>query len=117
MQTQTATQSVDYARVVAELVAAMSIERAAQVYDFVCFLQTRPVDRGDDDWLNDTEEQMQAEDALWDAAYARHGDKFDALAKAAQAEIDAGETQPMFDEHGELVIDELTHHSELSESV
>ncbi len=58
--------------------------------------------RTDDDWLNDTEEQMQAEDALWDAAYARHRDKFDALGQAAQAEIEAGATRPMFDEHGEF---------------
>jgi hypothetical protein len=29
-----------------------------------------------DEWLNDSEEQMQAEDAVWEAAYARHKDKF-----------------------------------------
>jgi hypothetical protein len=116
MQTQAITRSTDYARAIAKLVAKMSVERAAQVYDFACFLQNRPVhtqlvDRGDDDWLNDTEEQMQAEDALWDAAYARYRDQFAALAEGARAEIEAGSTQPMFDEHGELVVDELTHHS------
>ena len=116
MQTQAATQSMDYARAIAELVAKMSVERAAQVYDFACFLQTWPVhapfvDRGDEDWLNDPEEQMQAEDALWEAACARHGGKFAALADAARAEIEAGATQPMFDEHGEFVVNELTHHA------
>ncbi len=69
-----------------------------------------------DDWLNDSEEQLQAEDALWDVAYARHGDKFAALAQAARDEIAAGATRPMFDEHGEFV-DELSHDSELSEGV
>jgi len=117
MQTQITTRSIDYARTIAELVAKMPVERAAQVYDFACFLQTRPVhtrlvDRGDaDDWLNDTEEQMQAEDTLWDATYARHRDEFAALAEAARAEIEAGTTQPMFDGHGEFVADELTYHS------
>jgi hypothetical protein len=115
MQTQTVTQSIDYARAIAELVAEMSVARAAQVYDFACFLQTRS-GRDDDDWLNDSEEQMQAEDVLWDAASARHSDKFAALAQAARAEIEAGTTRPMFDEHGEFV-DELSHDSELSESV
>lgn len=115
MQTQAATRSINYVQAIAELVAKMSVERAAQVYDFACFLRTRPmhtqlVDRDDDDWLNDTEEQMQAEDALWDAAYARHRDEFTALAEAARAEIEDGATQPMFDEHGEFVTDELTYH-------
>lgn len=47
------------------------------------------------DWLNDSEEQMQAEDALWDASRKRHRDRFSAVAAAARAEIDAGATQPM----------------------
>jgi hypothetical protein len=59
-----------------------------------------------DDWLNDSEEQLRAEDALWGAAKARHGDRVAALAQAALEEIAAGETRPMFDERGELV-DEL----------
>jgi flagellum-specific peptidoglycan hydrolase FlgJ len=115
MQTQVATRSTDYAQAIAELVAGMSVQRAAQVYDFACFLQTRP-ERDDDDWLNDSEQQMQAEDALWDEANARHSDKFAALAQAAREEIAAGATQPMFDEHKEFV-DELAHDSELSEGV
>lgn len=121
MQTQFATQPIDYAQEVAKLVTKMPTSQAAQVYDFVCFLQTRPVhtpfvehehddDDDDDDWLNDTEEQMQAEDALWEAAYTRHHHQFDALAEAALAEISAGTTQRMFDEQGEFIINELTHH-------
>jgi hypothetical protein len=68
------------------------------------------VDHDEDAWLNDTEEQMQAEDTLWESAFARHRDKFAALAEAARAEVEASTTQPMFDEHGELVVDELAHH-------
>ncbi|MBI1929247.1 hypothetical protein HYR99_34000 [Candidatus Poribacteria bacterium] len=107
MQKQVVSQSIDYAQAIAELVATMPIERAAQVYDFARFLQAQSVssslsDKGADVWLNDSEEQMQAEEALWDAAYARHRDKFSALAEAARAEITAGTTQPMFDENGEF---------------
>ena len=83
--------------------------RAAQVLDFARWLQTQPDE--DDEWLNDSEEQMQAEDALWDSAYARHKDKFAALSEAARAEIAAGETQPMFDERREFLADEFSHHS------
>ncbi len=116
MQTQITIRSIDYARTIAKLVEKMPAERAAQVYDFARFLKTQPahtqlVDRDDDDWLNDTEEQMQAEDALWDATYARHRDEFAVLAESARTEIETGATQPMLDGCGELVADELTHHS------
>ena len=80
---------------------AIQPKRAAQIYNSARFLQAQPVhtslvSEDDDDWLNDSEEQMQAEDALWDAAYARHRDKFTALAEAARAEIAAGTTQPIW---------------------
>jgi len=48
----------------------------------------------DAEWLHDNEEQIRAENALWDTAYARHRDKFDALAAAVRAEIAADTTQP-----------------------
>ncbi|MEZ4732339.1 MAG: hypothetical protein R3E79_34940 [Caldilineaceae bacterium] len=100
-------QSVDYANAIAALVADMSPERAAQVYDFVRFLQRQPtypspITSDEDDWLNDSEEQMQVEDALWEAAQARHRDKFTSLITAARAEIDAGTTEPLFTKNGEL---------------
>lgn len=100
-------QSVDYANAVAALVADMSPERAAQVYDFVRFLQRQPtypspITLDEDDWLNDSEEQMQAEDILWEAAQVSHHDKFTSLITAARAEIDAGATEPLFTKNGEL---------------
>ena len=94
MQTEQQLQPTDYARVVAALVAELSLERAAQVYDFVRFLQSQPPESlptrsAEEDWLNDTEEQMQIEDALWAAVQARHHDEFSALATAARVEIDS----------------------------
>jgi hypothetical protein len=109
MQTQKLFYPTDYAKAIAALVAKMPVERASQVYDFVRFLQTHPipapfVDAENDDWLNDTEEQMQAEDALWNATHARHRDKFAALAETARAEIIAGMTQPLFKAEGESTL-------------
>jgi len=49
-----------------------------------------PIGEGPDDWLNDSEEQMQAEDAAWEEVYNRHKDKFLTLRATARAEIDAG---------------------------
>jgi len=94
---------------VVDLVMTLPSDRLVSVYDFALFVQSRPLELAlaldpDDDWLNDTEEQLQAEDALWEATYARHRDQFAALAEAAQAEIAAGVTQPMCDEHGKFAV-------------
>jgi|SRR4051794_23370986 hypothetical protein len=108
MQTERQPQPIDYANAVAVLVAKLPLERAAQVYDFVRFLQSQSTDPStplkEEDWLNDTEDQMQAEDALWEAMKARDRDKFSALARAALAEIEADTTQPMFTTEGELAL-------------
>lgn len=104
MQVSVGNKSSDYARAVAELVEKMPVERAAQVYDFARFVklqQAHAIPPGEDDeWLEDSEEQMQAEDALWETTYARHHDKFHVLAEEARAEITAGTTQPMSRQRG-----------------
>ena len=56
----------------------------------------------EDDWLDDSEEQLQAEDALWVATQVRHHDKFASLIAAARAEIDVGTAEPLFTKNGEL---------------
>lgn len=97
--------SRDYARAVARLVANLPIERAAQVYDFVCFLQaqsatSQPMPAEEDDWLNDSEAEMQAEDVRWQATYSQHCAEFLRLREQALHEVASGETQPLFDEQG-----------------
>jgi hypothetical protein len=92
-----------------DVVRQLPSERVAEVIDFASFLQTRSlparlVDE-DDGWLNDTEAQMQAEDALWEATYTRHRDQLATLVEAARAEIDAGSTQPMFDANGKFAVE------------
>ena len=107
MLTNESRRAKDYARATAAIVRAMSLERAAQVYDFARFLQTQPagpspIPEDSDGWLNDSEEQMQAEDALWDAAYSRHSEEFSTLRETAREEIQSGVTKPLFDEQGNV---------------
>jgi len=95
MATQEMQRSQEYAQAVAAIMTAMPPERAEQVYDFARFMQARkaapsPISEDTDDWLNDSEEQMQAEDAEWEAVYNRHEDRFLMLRGTARAEIDAG---------------------------
>ena len=107
MSTRETYRPKDYARATADIIVLLPQERAMEVYDFARFLQTqesRPPKPQEniDEWLNDTEEQMAAEDAAWEATYRHHQDEFLALRETAQAEIDAHKTRPMFDEHGNL---------------
>jgi hypothetical protein len=92
MPANTMSRSRDYAQVVAELVASLPPDRAAQVYDFARFLQAQPAPPDaphveEDDWLNDTEAEMQAEDARWQAAYDQHRAEFRQLRERALREI------------------------------
>jgi hypothetical protein len=105
MSTQSTERSHAYAEAVAEVVAVLPPARAAQVYDFARFLQAQstaplPAPDDDDDWLNDPEEQLLAEDAHWAAFYEQRADQFLQLRDSARREIASGETQPLFDEDG-----------------
>ena len=94
-----------YERKLIGIVRRLPPERISEVIDFAQFLESQVVKvQDEDDWLNDSEEQMQTEDALWDAARARDRGKSATLAETARAEIAAGATEPMFDERGELAI-------------
>ena len=99
----------DLADATAAIVAVMPPEQAAQVYDFARFLRAQPFPPASgtedaDDWLNDSEDDMQAEDAVWEAVYEQHKEKFLALREAANAEIAAGSTEEMFGDSGDIVL-------------
>jgi len=106
MPKQPQNQSSEYAQSVAELVATMPLEQAAQVYDFVRFLLSQREHRSvvdDNTWLNDSEEQMLAEDAKWESSPTDGSTQLDMLKAAARKEIDAESTKPMFDAKGEFM--------------
>lgn len=95
-------QPVDYAKAITVLVAQMPLERAVQVYEYVRFWESQPsypppiVSDDEADWLNDSEEELQAEGASWEAIAVGYHEKFAALAVAARAEISAGTTQLLY---------------------
>lgn len=109
MSIQSTERSHAYAEAVAEVVAVLPPARAAQVYDFARFLQAQstaftPPLGDDDDWLNDPEEQLQAEDAQWAAFYEQRAGQFLQLRERVQREIAAGETQPLFKEDNSVAL-------------
>jgi len=86
---------------VIEMVKRLPADKLAVAYDFIAFIQARA---DVDDWLNDSEETMAAEDALWDAVAAQHADK----RAQVEAQIAAAPTRPMFDESGRWLVDDYT---------
>ena len=88
---------------VIEMVKRLPADKLAVGYDFIAFIQAR-AEADADDWLNDSEETMAAEDALWDAVAAQHADK----RAQAEAQIAAAPTLPMFDESGRWRVDDYT---------
>jgi len=54
--------------------------------------------------MNDSEETMATEDALWDAVAAQHADK----QTQTEARIAAARVLPMFDKSGRWLVDDYT---------
>ena len=109
MPTKKPVSPKELASATAAIVAAMPLEQAAQVYDFARFLRAQPAppvtgNEGVDDWLNDSEEDLLAEDAVWEAVYEQNRNTFLALRESAQAEIERGETEDMFGDDGDVVL-------------
>ncbi len=109
---QTTQHPIDYEDAIAGLVRQLPTERAAQLYDFARFLleEIGPMDslssedyEEADDLISD--EELIAEDALWEASLARHSDRFAALKAQAKADVKAQRAIPMFDERGEFSVE------------
>lgn len=103
---------IDYENAIAGLVRQLPTERAIQLYDFARFLlqevgssdQFATVeDEGAEDQVSD--EELEAEDARWEASMARHSDRFAALKVQAKADVKAGNAVPMFDASGEFSVE------------
>jgi hypothetical protein len=86
-----------------ELIETLPMERLQSVYDFVLFLKTRPLAYLEEDIFGESEEEIQADEAKWEAQFAVNRDKLRALAEEATAEYRAGKTKPMeFTREGRL---------------
>lgn len=85
------------------MAAKLPSERAEQLYSFARFLLAESRFAMDED--DPTDVELEAEDALWDAAMIRHADKFEALKAQAITDIAARNISSMFDERGEFTIE------------
>lgn len=108
----TPTYVIDYEDAISVLVRKLPMERAAQLYDFARFLvedarsttRSRSVEEAEMEYPV-SDEELAAEDLLWEASMRGHADRFAALKAQAKADVRAQRTAPMFDESGEFIVE------------
>lgn len=92
-----------YEQTLVSILRTLPVERIAQVLDYARYIQVQTLE--DFDLLDDdeTEEEILADEALWDEQFAATQDQLEILADKLRTEIRAGRTQGMiFNSDGEL---------------
>lgn len=91
-----------YEQELLHIVHNLPVERMAQIIDFARYIRTQ----ANDDFLSlddESEEDILADEALWDAQFAATQDGLSRMAERVRAEIQAGRTQKIkFSKHGEM---------------
>jgi hypothetical protein len=95
MGTQTALQPSVYEQTLVSILRTLPVERVVQILDYARYIQSQTIeDFGllDDD---ETEEEILADEARWDAQFAATQDGLEKMADKVRADIRAGLTTPM----------------------
>ena len=103
MGTQTALQPSVYEQALISIVRTLPVERIVQVLDYARYIKSQTIE--DFGFLDDdeTEEEIIADEAHWDAQFAATQDGLKKMADKVRADIRAGRTMPMvFTKDGEI---------------
>ena len=97
------TKPISYQQVV-DVVMTLPADRLASVYDFACFIQSRPMELPPEgDIFGETEDEIRADSEQWEQQFATSRQQLRAMAHEAAAEFRAGRTMPMsFTSEGRL---------------
>jgi hypothetical protein len=95
MKVKTALQPSAYEQALISIVRTLPVERIVQILDYARYIQSQTVE--DFGFLDDdeTEEEILADEARWDAQFAATQDDLKKMADKVRAEIRAGRTMPM----------------------
>jgi len=103
MKGKTALQPSAYEQALINIVRTLPVERIVQILDYARYIQSQTIK--DFDILDDdeSEEEILADEARWDAQFAATQDSLKKMADKVRAEIHAGRTMPMvFTKDGRL---------------
>ena len=95
MKVKTALQPSAYEQALISIVRTLPVERIVQILDYARYIQSQTIE--DFGFLDDdeTEEEILADEARWDAQFAATQDDLKKMADKVRAEIRAGRTMPM----------------------
>ena len=90
-----AMQTDVYEQALISIVRTLPVERIVQILDFARYIQSQTIE--DFGFLDDdeTEEEILADEARWDAQFAATQDGLKKMADKVRADIRAGRTMPM----------------------
>jgi len=98
MEAQTVSPVSLYEQTLVSIIRRLPAERASQIVDFARFIEYQTFQVDTEDALPDeqeTEEEILADEARWEAQFAASRDKLRRLAAEAREEIRAGRTYEM----------------------
>jgi hypothetical protein len=105
MAKQATRQPSAYERSLVDIVRTLPIERVIQILDYACYIQSQAIE--DFRFLDEdeTEEEILADEAVWEAQFAATQAGLNKMAEQVRAEIRAGRTMPMvFKDEGLLLV-------------
>lgn len=96
MKTETTLEPSLYEQALISIVRKLPIERVVQILDYARYIQTQTNE--DFGFLDDdeTEQEILADEARWDAQFAATQEGLSQMANKVRAEIGAGRSMPMF---------------------
>ena len=93
----------EYEQALVKIVRELPVDRVAQILDYARYIQSRTAEESallDDE----TEEEILADEAYWDAQFAATQDGLEKAADRVRADISAGNTKRMvFTKRGKLM--------------
>ena len=93
--------TISYEQALIRIVRALPVERVMQILDFARYIQSQAIEDLSVLDEDETEEQVLADEAEWDAQFAATQDGLKKMADKVRADIRAGRTMPMvFTEDG-----------------
>lgn len=95
MATPTASQSSAYEEAFLRIVRSLPVERVVQLLDYARYVQSQTIEDFGFIEVDESEEEIDADEARWDAQFAATQDGLQKMAGKVRAEIRAGRTRPM----------------------
>jgi len=95
METQTTIQSSAYEQTLISIVRTLPIERVLQILDYARYIQSQVMEDFSLLDRDETEEDILADEARWDAQFAATQEGLKKMADKVRAEIGAGRTMAM----------------------